>query len=61
MTTNDNPLDARSLWHLKGWGCLTSPGPLTVFWSASMFMKQQGWHGYARHTVSPASSLHARG
>ena len=26
-------------------------GPLTVFWSASTFMKQQGRHGYARHTV----------
>jgi putative intracellular protease/amidase len=26
-------------------------GPLTVFWSASAFVKQQGRHGYARHTV----------
>ena len=27
-------------------------GPLTVFWSASAFVKQQGRRGYARHTVS---------
>jgi hypothetical protein len=26
-------------------------GPLTVFWSARLFMEQQGLHGYARHTV----------
>jgi hypothetical protein len=32
---------------------LTLTGPLTVFWSASTFMKHQGRHGYARHTVSP--------
>jgi transcriptional regulator GlxA family with amidase domain len=27
-------------------------GPLTVFWSASAFVKQQGRHRYALHTVS---------
>jgi transcriptional regulator GlxA family with amidase domain len=27
-------------------------GPLTVFWSASAFVKQHDRHGYARHTVS---------
>jgi hypothetical protein len=41
-------------------GVFDLTGPLTVFWSASTFMKQQGGHGYARHTVSPASSMHAR-
>jgi len=40
--------DAHSLW---GW-VLDLTGPLTVFWSASAFVKQQGRHRYARHTVS---------
>ena len=55
MATNDDLLapDARSLW---GW-VLDLTGPLTVFWSASTFMKPQGRHGYARHTVT---STHAR-
>jgi len=60
MTTNDDPLARRALFMaLKGW-VLDLTGPLTVFWSASAFVKQQGRHGYARHTVSPASSMHAR-
>jgi transcriptional regulator GlxA family with amidase domain len=33
-------------------GLLDLTGPLTVFWSATLFMEQQGRHGYARHTVS---------
>ena len=36
----------------EGMGLLDLTGPLTVFWSASGFMEQQGGHGYARHTVS---------
>ena len=50
MATNDDLLapDARSLW---GW-VLDLTGPLTVFWSASAFVKQQGRHRYALHTVS---------
>ena len=46
MATNDDLLARRAL--LWGW-VLT--GPLTVFWSASAFVKQQGRRGYARHTV----------
>jgi hypothetical protein len=33
-------------------GLLDLTSPLTVFWSASRFMEQQGRHSYARHTVS---------
>lgn len=36
----------------EGMGLLDLTGPLTVFWSATLFMEQQGRHGYARHTVS---------
>jgi transcriptional regulator GlxA family with amidase domain len=36
----------------EGMGLLDLTGPLTVFWSATLFMEQQGLHGYARHTVS---------
>ncbi|WP_266182133.1 GlxA family transcriptional regulator [Dyella humicola] len=36
----------------EGMGLLDLTGPLTVFWSASRFMEQQGDHGYIRHTVS---------
>ena len=61
MTTNDDPLARRALFvAFEGMGVLDLTGPLTVFWSASTFMKQQGRHGYARHTVRPASSMHAR-
>jgi hypothetical protein len=59
MTTNDDPLARHALFvAFEGMGVLDLTG--TVFWSASTFMKQQGRHGYARHTVSPASSMHAR-
>jgi quinol monooxygenase YgiN len=34
-------------------GLLDLTGPLSVFWSTTLFMEQQGLHGYARHTVSP--------
>ena len=61
MTTNDDPLARRALFvAFEGMGVLDLTGPLTVFWLASTFMKQQGRQGYARHTVSPASSMHAR-
>ena len=33
-------------------GLLDLTGPLTVFWSATLFMEQQGLHGYARHTLT---------
>ena len=36
----------------EGMGLLDLTGPLTVFWSTTLFMEQQGLHGYARHTVS---------
>jgi transcriptional regulator GlxA family with amidase domain len=36
----------------QGMGLLDLTGPLTVFWSASNFMQQQGRQGYVRHTVS---------
>ena len=49
MATNDDLLARRAL--LWGW-VLDLTGPLTVFWSASAFVKQQGRRGYARHTVS---------
>jgi transcriptional regulator GlxA family with amidase domain len=49
MATNDDLLARRAL--LWGW-VLNLTGPLTVFWSASAFVKQQDRHGYARHTVS---------
>jgi hypothetical protein len=53
MTTNDDPLARRALFvAFEGMGVLDLTGPLTVFWSAR--------HGYARHTVSPASSMHPR-
>jgi hypothetical protein len=59
--TKDDPLARRALFvAFEGMGVFDLTGPLTVFWSASTFMKQQGRHGYARHTVSPASSMHAR-
>jgi hypothetical protein len=33
-------------------GLLDLTGPLTEFWSATVFVERQGLHGYARHTVS---------
>ena len=53
MTTNDDPLARRALFvAFEGMGVFDLTGPLTVFWSASTFMKQQGQHGYAQQTVS---------
>jgi transcriptional regulator GlxA family with amidase domain len=53
MRTEDDPLARRALFvAFEGMGLLDLTGPLTVFWSASKFMEQQGRHGYARHTVS---------
>ena len=53
MTENDDPLARRALFvAFEGMGLLDLTGPLTVFWSASKFMAQQGRHGYARYTVS---------
>jgi transcriptional regulator GlxA family with amidase domain len=49
MAANDDLLARRAL--LWGW-VLDLTGPLTAFWSASAFVKQQGRRGYARHTVS---------
>ena len=48
-----DPLARRALFvAFEGMGVFDLTGPLTVFWSASTFMKQQGRHGYARHTVA---------
>ena len=53
MMTNNDPLARCALFvAFEGMGLLDLTGPLTVFWSASKFMEQQGRHGYARHTVS---------
>jgi transcriptional regulator GlxA family with amidase domain len=53
MAESDDPLARRALFvAYEGMGLLDLTGPLTVFWSASRFMEQQGRHGYARHTVS---------
>jgi transcriptional regulator GlxA family with amidase domain len=53
MTPIEDPLARRTLFvAYEGMGLLDLTGPLTVFWSASKFMEQQGRHGYARHTVS---------
>src|SRR6202166_2073151 len=53
MTLNNDPLARCALLiAFEGMGLLDLTGPLTVFWSASKFMEQQGRHGYARHTVS---------
>ena len=61
MRTNDDPLARRALFvAFEETGGFDLTGPLAVFWSASAFMNQQGRHGYARHTVRPASSMHAR-
>jgi hypothetical protein len=58
MRTNNDPLARRALFvAFEGMGVFDLTGALTVFWSVSTFMKQQGRHGYARHTVSPASSM----
>src|SRR5271168_4094728 len=52
METRD-PLARCALFvAFEGMGLLDLTGPLTVFWSASRFMEQQGRNGYARHTVS---------
>jgi transcriptional regulator GlxA family with amidase domain len=52
-TTNTDLLARCALFvAFEGMGLLDLTGPLTVFWSASKFMEQQGLHGYARHTVS---------
>ena len=51
--TNNDPLARCALFvAFEGMGLLDLTGPLTVFWSASKFMEQQGRHGYARYTVS---------
>ena len=51
--TSIDPLARCALFvAFEGMGLLDLTGPLTVFWSASKFMEQQGRHGYARHTVS---------
>src|SRR6202030_1625178 len=53
MTGSADPLARCALFiAFEGMGLLDLTGPLTVFWSASKFMEQQGRHGYARHTVS---------
>src|SRR6202795_2972984 len=53
MTENGDPLARFALFvAFNGMGLLDLTGPLTVFWSASRFMEQQGRHGYASHTVS---------
>jgi transcriptional regulator GlxA family with amidase domain len=53
MTENDDPTTRCVLFlAFEGMGLLDLTGPLTVFWSASRFLEQQGRHGYARHTVS---------
>jgi transcriptional regulator GlxA family with amidase domain len=53
MMENHDPLARCALFvAFEGMGLLDLTGPLTVFWSASRFMEQQGRHGYARHTVS---------
>src|ERR1700693_3154054 len=53
MRPNDDPFARCALFvAFDGIGLLDLTGPLTVFWSASKFMEQQGRHGYARHTVS---------
>jgi hypothetical protein len=53
MMTNNDPIARCALFvAFEGMGLLDLTGPLTVFWSASKFMEQQGRHGYARHTVS---------
>src|ERR1700692_4016206 len=53
MTENDDPPARCALFvAFEGMALLDLTGPLTVFWSASRFMEQQGRHGYARHTVS---------
>ena len=36
----------------EGMGLLDLTGSTTVFWSASLFMKQQGKRGYSLHAVS---------
>ena len=53
MTPIEDPLARRMLFvAYEGMGLLDLTRPLTVFWSASRFLEQQGRHGYARHTVS---------
>jgi transcriptional regulator GlxA family with amidase domain len=53
MMENDGPLARCALFlAFQGMGLLDLSGPLTVFWSASRFMEQQGRRGYLRHTVS---------
>jgi hypothetical protein len=43
MRTNDDPLARRALFvAFEGMGVFDLTGPLTVFWSASTFMKQRG-------------------
>src|SRR5215471_15043635 len=53
---NEKPADRRPRQVLfvafQGMGLLDLTGPLTVFWSASNFMEQQGRPGYVRHPVS---------
>src|SRR5260370_42080333 len=59
MTPNDDPLARRALFvAFEGMGLLDLTGPLTVFWSASTFMKQQGRHGL-RPAYGQPRQLHA--
>jgi hypothetical protein len=53
MPENGNPRARRALFvAFEGMGLLDLAEPLSVFWSASRFMEQQGRNDYARHTVS---------
>jgi transcriptional regulator GlxA family with amidase domain len=52
MESNDPFARCALFVAFEGMGLLDLTGPLTVFWSASKFMKLHGRHGYARHTVS---------
>jgi len=53
MAGIDDTLARQALFvAFQGMGLLDLTGPLTVLWSASKFMEQQGRRGYVRHTVS---------
>src|SRR5262249_54083437 len=53
MPQDDDPRLRRAVFlAFEGMGLLDLTGPLTVFWSATKFMEQQGRRGYVRHTVS---------
>jgi hypothetical protein len=61
MTMNDDPFARRALFvAFEGMGVFDLTGPLTVFWSASTFMKQQGGHGYlGTRSAPPAPCMRA--